>query len=94
MLILAGEDDQLWPSCQLGKIAFDRLPMSHRAQYGDEFHCIAGAGHAIPTPGSFTFGAHRAFDGSGYLFLGGAPKGTARAARLADDRVRALLESL
>jgi pimeloyl-ACP methyl ester carboxylesterase len=94
VLILAGADDQLWPSCRLGKIAWDRLPMSHRAQYSDEYFCIANAGHAIPTPGSPTTGAHRAFDGSIYLALGGTPRGTATAARIADDRIRALLESL
>jgi dienelactone hydrolase len=94
VLILAGDDDQLWPSCQLGKIAWDRLPMSHRTQYGDEFHCFANAGHAIPTPGSGTTGSHRSFDGARYLALGGTPRGTAKAAREADERIRALLESL
>jgi hypothetical protein len=94
VLILAGADDQLWPSCQLGKIAWDRLPLSHRTQYGDEYLCLANSGHAIPTPGSPTAGAHRAFDGAGYLFLGGTPRGTAAAARIADDRIRALLQSL
>jgi len=62
ILILAGADDQVWPSCDLGQLAWGRLPESHRIQYQDEYWCLTDAGHSFPTPGSPTVGTHRAAD--------------------------------
>jgi hypothetical protein len=56
ILILAGADDQVWPSCDLGQLAWGRLPESHRIQYQDEYWCLTDAGHSFPTPGSPTVG--------------------------------------
>lgn len=96
ILVLAGADDQLWPSCRLAEIAMARLRASgHQTTHGDEAICFGDAGHAFGFPGVSTLDAATSPDpwgGSTLLALGGTPRGTAAASRAADDKVRALLE--
>jgi hypothetical protein len=92
--MIAGADDQLWPSCQLADIAWQRLVKSgHADTYGDELFCAPGAGHFSPTVGSPTVGLHRSFHpiAQKWLALGGTPAATAHAKRDADTKIRALL---
>ncbi|MCA9595105.1 MAG: acyl-CoA thioesterase/BAAT N-terminal domain-containing protein [Myxococcales bacterium] len=95
ILMIAGADDQLWPSCQLAQIAWDRLEKSgHVDKYGDELVCAPDAGHFSPVVGSPTVGLHRAYHPitKQWLALGGTPAGTAHAKRNADTKIRALLQ--
>jgi acetyl esterase/lipase len=95
VLMLGGADDQIWPSCRLGELAMQRLRTSgHAVAHQDEALCFGDAGHGFGFPGLSTVGADISPDpwGAGsYLALGGTPKGTARASREADEKVRALL---
>ena len=95
VLMLGGADDQIWPSCRLGELAMKRLRASgHAVAHQDESLCFGDAGHGLGFPGLSTVGADIAPDpwGAGaYLALGGTAKGTARASREADEKVRALL---
>jgi len=98
VLMLAGQDDQLWGSCTLAKYAMDRLAASgHAAAHpGDALVCYPDDGHDIDFPGLSTVGGYRIADpyGSGdYLLLGGKAAGIAHASRDADDRVTAFLQS-
>jgi len=94
VLMLAGADDQLWPSCRLAKIAMDRLTASkHADEHADHLECYPDAGHGIGAPGLPTTHAavvehpitHE------WLALGGTPAGIAHAARDAFDQKRAFL---
>jgi dienelactone hydrolase len=95
VLMLAGADDQLWPACDLGKLAFQRLESSgHVAKYADEIVCYPDAGHNVGTPGSSTLEAHRAFHPitKEWLALGGTAAGIAHASRQADQKIKTFLE--
>ena len=94
VLLLAGDDDQLWPSCVLAQVAMDRMLAAGRS--GDQLLCFPDAGHAIGMPGWSTIGSdeiERA-DVGGFMVLGGTAQGNARAARPADTAIRALLRRL
>lgn len=93
VLVLGGEDDQLWPSCELGAVAMDRLRSSgHAARHADELVCAQGGGHASTLmPGSSTTDSMFAVSQYGVLALGGTPAANARAQRAADDATRAFL---
>lgn len=96
VLMFAGASDQLWPSCDLAKIAMDRLVATgHAAKYPDELDCYPDAGHtvdefdlAVPTA---TAMYTQAFGET--LALGGTARGIAHAARDADDKTRAFLKA-
>jgi dienelactone hydrolase len=95
VLMLAGEDDQLWPSCMLGQFAVDRLQASgHWQAHGDELQCYPNAGHAILAPGLPTTTANEYWDAADGIFfnLGGTPAGIAHAERDADGRIRDFLQ--
>jgi acetyl esterase/lipase len=95
VLLVAGDDDQLWPSCPLAEVAMDRLVASgHAARYGDELHCFPDAGHAISLPGWSTLGSVESWNdfANEFTVLGGTPAGNARAGRLADTALRGFLE--
>lgn len=94
ILLVAGADDALWPSCRLAQIAMDRLVAAgHTDAHGDALLCLDGAGHAIGVPGWSTVGPYEHWrdDMDAYLMLGGTPAGTGRAQRIADDALRAFL---
>lgn len=96
IMMIAAQDDQVWPSCDLAMIAMNRLTASgHAAAHGDTLDCYPNAGHNV-TPFSLnvptTTGMHSSVKEYGqYLALGGDPEGIAHAARDADDKTRAFL---
>lgn len=91
--MFAGGDDQLWPSCQLAKVAMDQLQASgHAASHPDELTCFEGAGHSLTSVGLPT--THSSFASSprsGALALGGTPQGNARAGRMRQRKVAEFL---
>jgi hypothetical protein len=92
ILMLAGEADDLWPSCALAKYAADRLMMTgHSTAHADELVCYPDAGHMIPEVGLPTAEAHRAFAFNEWLSFGGTTVGIAHAARAQEARIRAFL---
>jgi pimeloyl-ACP methyl ester carboxylesterase len=82
VLLLAGGDDQMWPSCALSEVAIQRRSQfEHSALLEDRVVCFPEAGHALGPPGWPT--SEMAFvpiGGRNYA-LGGTPGGTARAQR-------------
>jgi dienelactone hydrolase len=93
VLMLAAADDQIWPSCRLAAIAWDRLVAAgHAGTFADDFVCHPDAGHLTGTPGlPTTDAATRELDSHTWLAFGGTPAGTARAARDGFERRRAFL---
>ncbi|QIN79246.1 prolyl oligopeptidase family serine peptidase [Rubrobacter marinus] len=49
VLLIAGEDDALWPSELFSRLAYDRL-LRHGHPHGDELAVYPGAGHLIRAP--------------------------------------------
>ncbi len=97
VLLLAGDDDQLWPSCPLAQVAMDRLVTSgHAARHGDALHCFPDAGHtATALPGWSTLASVESYDEfrREHVVLGGTPAGNARAGRRANTLLRGFLET-
>jgi dienelactone hydrolase len=94
VLLLAGADDGIWPSCTLAQIAFDRLVRAgHDAMYDDAVHCFADSGHSAATPGWPTTGSYAGFIGPTQYVFGGTPEGTAESQREGLDLIRAFLDA-
>lgn len=96
VLLLAGASDNLWPSCALADVAWQRLESSgHSALHDDEMHCFPDAGHFIVfPPGSSTLDS-TAYYNPGYdvwFDVGGTPEGNAAAERAGNTALRAFLE--
>jgi hypothetical protein len=94
VMMIAGEDDQVWASCTLAEFAWIRLvSYGHTKSYADDFQCYPKAGHNVTafSVGLPTTDAAYAVDQGTALALGGTPVGIAHAARDADNRVRAFL---
>jgi dienelactone hydrolase len=96
VLLLAGEGDNLWPSCVLADVAFARLEASgHVETHGDESYCFPSAGHFIAfPPGSSTLDS-TAYYHPGYdvwFDVGGTPAGNAAGERAGNSATRAFLE--
>lgn len=98
ILMISGDDDQLWPSCVLGDVAMERLTSSgHAAEHGDEHLCFADSGHftnpinvgAPMTQASLSY--NPSFDV--YFAMGGTAEGLGKAARGSFERVRSFLET-
>jgi dienelactone hydrolase len=47
VLLLAAQDDGIWPSCRLSGTAWNRLVDAGHVTRGDDFVCFAGAGHSM-----------------------------------------------
>jgi pimeloyl-ACP methyl ester carboxylesterase len=96
ILLLGGEDDQLWPSCVLADVAWDALTAAgHTGAHADETHCFPEAGHLISfPPGSSTLENTAVYypEFDVYLVTGGTPQGIARAEREGNTITRAFLE--
>jgi acetyl esterase/lipase len=91
-LIVAGEDDGLWPSCFLSRRAWSRLQSSgHEVTHGDAFHCLPDAGHWFGTPGWPTAESYTSWMEGQTVILGGTPAGNGRASRAYDTLIRAFL---
>jgi pimeloyl-ACP methyl ester carboxylesterase len=95
VLLIGGADDQLWPSCELMKVADDRLKLARRA-FKDESVCLENSGHSgllflagLPTRDwrFTTIGTQR------YAY-GGTAQGIAKGARKARETVAAFLSKL
>jgi dienelactone hydrolase len=95
VLLLAGADDQLWASCTLAAVAFDRLKSTgHQATHADDFQCYPETGHSLLAPGIPTTGLDQYYlaEYKIWMAMGGKPAGAARAARESDTRIRRFLE--
>ena len=81
VLLLAGKEDKVWPSCRLAQVAYDRLVSTgHAKRHRDVFRCFEDTGHRIGVPGGAT--ADHAHDaGEVTILKGGTPQGAARAER-------------
>ena len=90
ILMIAGDDDQLFASCVLAQVALDRL---HAAGRDDELDCYPDAGHWMGVPGSPTFGMDKTYHPilMQELAIGGTPAGIAHAQRASTDREIAFL---
>ena len=61
VLLISGDEDQIWPSTQLSQVAMERL-QHHGRSYQDEFRHYPEAGHGIQppyqpaTPGTYYYG--------------------------------------
>jgi len=83
VLFLGGEDDHLWPSCDLSKIAMARLK-EKKHPYSDEIYCYPKAGHGVTLfPGVFpsTDIATEHPQMHIILFSGGTPEANGRGQR-------------
>ncbi len=96
VLLLAGEGDNLWPSCVLAEVAFARLQASgHVGKHGDESYCFPAAGHFIAFPPGSSTQDSTAYYHPGYdvwFDVGGTPAGNAAAERAGNSALRAFLE--
>ena len=87
VLLLAAEDDQVWPSCQLADVAWQRLrDAGHDTRFpDDEYVCFRNAGHSV-SPANVGLPAGNAniasIDGV-RLDFGGTPQGTGQGSRVA-----------
>jgi len=93
--MFAGADDQMWPSCQLAKVAMDQLTASgHAKAHPDELTCFEKAGHLISSVGLPTTWTMftRSPSGTDYWALGGTPAGNAHAGRERQKRLLKFLE--
>ena len=79
VLLISGEDDQMWPSAQLAEMAVARLK-DHDFQHHYEHVSYPGAGHLITPPYGPTTMIHmkHPVDGGFYTF-GGEPEANYRA---------------
>ena len=74
VLLLSGQDDQVWPSSRLSEMVMKRLK-EHHHPYEDRHVCYVHAGHLLPIPNLPT---RLPVLLAG--LLGGTPQGNARAA--------------
>ncbi len=74
VLLLSGEDDQVWPSLLMTRRVIDRLRRT-RHPYADRHLSYAGAGHWLPEAYVPTAGSRARMK----YAIGGTPEGTARA---------------
>ncbi len=96
VLLLAAQDDHVWPSCQLADVAWQRLrDAGHDTRYpDDEFICFAQAGHSLnPANVGLPAGNANEFDQNGGRYdFGGTPQGTGQGDRQAWNKSVRFLE--
>jgi len=93
ILLLAGDDDQLWPGCVLSDVAWQRLVDSgHASAHDDRALCFEGAGHAsVGVPGWSQEG-RTITNAFGYpMLLGGTVEKNGIAIRESDTATRAFM---
>jgi len=94
IMLIAGADDQVWPSCRLAEVAMARLRQSgHATTHHDLSICYPDTGHWIGIPGSPTTEYARTFDSANNQWwgIGGQPDSIARAQRDSNTQLRAFL---
>lgn len=96
VLLMGAQDDQVWPSCQLADLAWQRLrDAGHDQRYpDDEFICFPQAGHSL-SPANVGLPAANADQvtvGGVRLDYGGTPRGTGQGDRQAWDKSVRFLE--
>lgn len=92
VLMLAGADDGIWPSCAMAEHAMNRLEQSgHDAIHDDELHCYPDAGHVGPSPGWPTADSYATNLGAYTFVSGGTPSGNHDAMRAGYEAVRGFL---
>lgn len=96
VLLLAAQDDHVWPSCELADLAWQRLrDAGHDVRYpDDELVCFAQAGHSLsPANVGLPAGNANESDQNGVRFdFGGTPQGTGQGDRQAWARSVRFLE--
>lgn len=99
VLLLAANDDQFWPSCELSDVAWNRLvDAGHTQRHPLDAHaCFAGAGHAL-NPGLVGLPLANSLtrprpDGGIVDRYGGSVQANGRATREAWQRVSTFLEA-
>jgi dienelactone hydrolase len=99
VLLLAAQDDQVWPSCDFAESTFSRLlDAGHAGRHPlDARVCFPGAGHVL-NPGyvGLPMGLSASFereDGGVFDVFGGTPQVNGRATREAWERTNAFLEA-
>lgn len=92
VLMVAGGDDGLWPSCALMDVAWQRL--LPRANALDQAVCLPNAGHLVGAPGwpSGEEYVTRMFGTN--VILGGTQQGNGQGARVFDTALRAFLAAV
>jgi dienelactone hydrolase len=94
ILMLAGADDGIWPSCDLAQRAMDRLDaVGHSDDYADAMVCFDEAGHVGPSPGWPTTDSYARNFGSYAIVSGGTPRGNHDAMRQGLNRVISFLDA-
>jgi dienelactone hydrolase len=92
VLMLAGDDDGIWPSCRLAQIAMDRLiAAGHDATHDDEAICFPDAGHVASMPGWPTTETYSGLIGFQVHVFGGTPGGNFNAQRMGLERIKSFL---
>lgn len=98
VLLFGASDDQVWPSCELSAVAWNRLvDAGHSARYPlDELVCFPGAGHVVNPgfvglPMGSTVMTPR--DDGGFDDRGGSPKANAAASREAWRKTSAFFDA-
>jgi dienelactone hydrolase len=87
ILLLGGEDDQVWPSALFARRAIERLAR-RTVRFADESITYPDAGHAaVSLPGNPTTEPVLRHPMGFWLMLGGTPEGNGRAQRAAWERV-------
>lgn len=74
LLLLSGNDDQIWPSSWMSSLIVERLKRN-RHPYPDEQVTYAGVGHWLPIAYEPTAGSRQNMK----LRIGGTPEGTSKA---------------
>lgn len=99
VLLLGAQDDQVWPSCELSALAWDRLvDAGHAGRFPlDGLECYPAAGHIL-NPGyvGLPMGSARAVerpDGGVFDVYGGTVQGNGQGCRAAWGRTRAFLRA-
>jgi dienelactone hydrolase len=79
VLLIEGQDDQMWPAAELSAVAEDRL-RAHGHEFGFRHHVFPDAGHAVMgPPGQTVIGT--VIPGPGVQFDGGGSPAATSAAR-------------
>lgn len=93
LLIISGEDDQMWPAQRFGKMIMQRLN-SFKHPFSDQHFNYPGAGHRISLPYLPTAGMQEVYHprSRAICAYGGNPQGHAHAASQSWAEVRTFLE--